>query len=519
MTTALAPPPKLADPECDTFKFQSATIGKNVDPAAQNVDCVAYMTTDAVDEDNEIVLPSGCDMSRFAKNRVLMLNHSMGQPGSYYPLPVGTVVDTKVREHGILAFIKFARSSAMGQEIKGLFDEDMLRSFSIGFKSLESSPLTRQEAESRDDWAAAYAKAKGKILVHRRWKLIELSVAPIPCNADALRVAYKSKGIAVPEWIATPSEDPMTKSAQAAEGGTENEVDAKEMDGEVETESMHAIGPGMHVKDAGGSKFCGIVKSIEGDMADVDWHDTKCKCTGKHKSINVGDLTPHEVEAKDLVDPEISPMGEKPQPEPEVMPSAKSAKPPTAGLAEPPEDGGAGDLGGVDKDMEDDVEDEAMEDESDLPVKTNDHVMIKAPHYKGWGVVKSIHRRGHVPHVEEDIRATPESPAAMVKCYKAFGDGHVPTEHHVGAKLGHLSKCEPLKAPTKKSVDREMTAKAAPAAKAKAAAGAFDLLPPLEPLTEGDRVKEALDKITKFADPKNLESVLKEYVDKKLGVV
>ncbi len=80
------------DPAC-TYKSLEARVAPSIDPSV-DVDVACFMTTDTVDADNEVVLPSGADLSRFEKNPVLMLCHAHGQPGSYYPLPIGKVIWT-----------------------------------------------------------------------------------------------------------------------------------------------------------------------------------------------------------------------------------------------------------------------------------------------------------------------------------------------------------------------------------------------------------------------------------------
>src|SRR5207244_1397158 len=102
----------------------------------------------------------------FKKNPVVMLCHSLGQMGSYYPLPIGNVKWTKVRAHGILAGLLFARSTPMGREVKGLFDERIQSAVSIGFRPIAGSAMTREEAGSRPDWQAAFERTKGRIHVH-----------------------------------------------------------------------------------------------------------------------------------------------------------------------------------------------------------------------------------------------------------------------------------------------------------------------------------------------------------------
>ena len=93
------------DPEC-SYKAVTAKVAPPADPDA-SIDLACFMSTDAVDADDEVLLPGGVDLSRFEKNPVVMLCHAYGQPGCYYPLPVGKVVWTRKRPHGVLAGVRF----------------------------------------------------------------------------------------------------------------------------------------------------------------------------------------------------------------------------------------------------------------------------------------------------------------------------------------------------------------------------------------------------------------------------
>jgi hypothetical protein len=137
------------DPEVNTRKAIEARVAPSIDPAA-GIDVACFMTTDQVDADDEIVLPSGADLSRFEKNPVLLLCHGYGQPGA---LPRAAdrprrLDQEAAQRHDGRREVR-PNATAMARDVKGLFEEGMLRSFSIGFRSLEASPLTRDEANSR----------------------------------------------------------------------------------------------------------------------------------------------------------------------------------------------------------------------------------------------------------------------------------------------------------------------------------------------------------------------------------
>jgi phage head maturation protease len=403
------------DIRADHYRQINAAVQTPIDPSAA-ADITCFMTTDTVDADDEIMLPGGADLSRFEKNPVLLLCHGYGQPGSHHPLPIGRVVGTKKRPNGILGQVKFAESTAMGREVKGLFQEGMFRSFSIGFRSLESSPLTREEAASRADWKAAFERTRGKILVHRKWLLLELSAVPLPANPDALVTTFKSRGQSVPKWVQL-EKQPMDDATDA--------TDEVEPGGEEVTETPEVE-----------------TKAVKPD-------DEGCDCGG----ADCPRCRVHE----------------------------KAAEP------------------------EDEDEDEDPEEAEAVGFKRGVHVQVRAPHYKGVGVVQGVYRAGHVPHVEEDIKGTKDDPAARVKAYKAMGDGHVPTDDHVGVKCAHMKAlAEPMKAPS---------TKAAPAPRGTKAVAAAEPLPPLEALSDEEVQRQAIEALGRI--PKQVDAAIARY----MGVV
>lgn len=409
--------------KADHHRIMEASVAPSADPES-GIDVACYMTTSAVDADGEVVLPGGADLTRFKKNPLLLLCHGYGQPGSHYALPIGRVVWTKLRSNGILAGVKFAESSAMGREVKGLFDEGMFRTFSIGFRSLESSPMTREEANSRPDWKDAFERTRGKVLVHRRYELLELSAVPLPSNPDALVASYKAKGQTPPSWLQL---ETPTVDETAADAATEQETEVK----------------------AGGEE--------ETTTTEVDATKAACSC-GK-------------------------------------------ADCPKCGMSTKADD---------DDDMEsmDDDTDENGESEGGAGFKRGDHVKIKAPHYKGFGEVQGVYRKGHVPHVAEDIMGSEKSPAARVKCYKAMGDGHVATRDHIACKCAHMTKmAERMREPTKKTMEP-------PTARSKATKFQKpEPLPPLVALTDEQQAQRVVDTLARMPE------LVQQAVDRRFGVV
>jgi 2'-5' RNA ligase len=636
------------DPECH-YKHVTASVGKNADPDARDI-IPCFMSTDTPDADDEVMLPDGVDLSRYTKNPVVMLCHAMGQPGCYYPLPVGRCEWTQKRPRGVQAGVRFTDKSAMGREVKALFDDDMLRSFSVGFRPLEVSGMTRKEAESRPDWFAAFERTKGRIAVHRRWHMIELSVAPVPSNPDALVTRYKSKGILVPDWLKVPPEgktmstdstdqgalgptprfdlarkalitlDEIDAAAEAAgyvaspeSGGlpaTEvTPADARVMIGlwlPPETARTVAV-PGGEAPESLHLTLCYLGRVLEvgtnaidrvkrmcqdvaaycpvllGKLAGVGRFGASDTSDGKdviYASADIPDLaefrqrlaynlegmgvayskahgfTPHVTLA--YVDPAESSPVERIEPTPvafdrlclvvdgektffpfttagygyggPAMAWRAAADAITKGLGgdgkpcdcgkpdceECGEAARAGEAGDSDSDSEPEPEDDSDDSGEPEPEESGgfrryDPVDVKAPHYKGFGRIESIHTKGHVPHVEDDVIATREKPLACVKCFRAKGDGFKPTDHHVHAEMKHLTKrVEPFKAPSK-------PAKPALAARPKGMV-AIDL-PPLVELSPTEEIALALAKLSRELDSKAIKAMAVEERERQEGYV
>lgn len=147
----------------------------------------AYISTAAVDRDGEVLVPQGMNSKDFEKNPVVFLGHT------YYTLPVGQVVSLKRDDKGIMAKVKFAtrpESHPYDQEwmpdtLLALFQQKVLRGFSVGFLPKESRPATDRDVE-------VYGAGCRRVI--SKWTLLELSVAPLPCNQEAVALAV-SKGM------------------------------------------------------------------------------------------------------------------------------------------------------------------------------------------------------------------------------------------------------------------------------------------------------------------------------------
>ena len=163
------------------------------------------------------------------------------------------------------------------------------------------------------------------------------------------------------------------------------------------------------------------------------------------------------------------------------------------------------------KAMDDEADDDFDEDdEEDLPIKTRDHVDVKAKGFRGCGMVEKIHRKGLVDHVDEDVVGTKDDPAARVRLYKAHGDGHAPTERKMGVKLSQLTKrAEPFKTPSKKS----FTAKNSPMGEN------HEPLPAVIAKSDQQVRAELIAKLNQMLSPEGFRKIAREEAERAAGFV
>jgi HK97 family phage prohead protease len=157
-------PPKPLSPQAKAYVATVTDVGL--------VDDLHEMTvsTAGVDRDGDRVLPEGMDCASFLANPVLLWAHD------YKSLPIGTVRSlTANKGIGVKARFKFLDGDDFAARVKNAWEQGAVRAASIGFK-----PKTWDTTETGYDITG--------------WELLEVSLCPVPANADAVR-ALKSLGI------------------------------------------------------------------------------------------------------------------------------------------------------------------------------------------------------------------------------------------------------------------------------------------------------------------------------------
>jgi hypothetical protein len=146
----------------------------------------ARITTDTLDADNEAVLPSGCDSSRFEKSGAIFAWHD-------YTLPVATPIGKLRRgDRFIDATCRFPVRPAdyVGEffpdYIRTLVKQKVIRGVSIGFVPREVRMPTYKDIER---WGQSLSRVVSK------WQLLEWSFAALQSNPDAMVVEGVRKGI------------------------------------------------------------------------------------------------------------------------------------------------------------------------------------------------------------------------------------------------------------------------------------------------------------------------------------
>lgn len=146
----------------------------------------AIITTNAVDRDQDVVIPSGMNSKEYESNPVLLYAHDPNKP-------IGKMVTMRRGEKSIDAdFVLAPRPETHEGEwlpdtVGALMKFGALKGVSIGYMPLEGG-MRKASKEDATKFGGAVKR------VYSKWKLLEVSVVSIPSNQDALINAV-SKGI------------------------------------------------------------------------------------------------------------------------------------------------------------------------------------------------------------------------------------------------------------------------------------------------------------------------------------
>lgn len=159
-----------------------------VDPDGFRIRSV--ISTVEPDRAGDVVVPGGLrNAEEYLANPVVLWAHNrVSVP------PIGLCEWIDVQPHRLVAETRFAKGVPFAEDVFRLYEQGILRGWSIGFVPRKTRPRT------------ADPRAGLRI---EEWDLFEYSAVPIPENPGALTVAVRKglvKDPAFREWIARPAD-------------------------------------------------------------------------------------------------------------------------------------------------------------------------------------------------------------------------------------------------------------------------------------------------------------------------
>jgi hypothetical protein len=151
-------------------------IGKDVTVQENDQDrfLTVVATTDDVDADGEVIVPSGADTDYFFRNRKVTVDHSLSTVDV-----VGALHSANLKGNGWVCRLRMFKleGNPLADDILTIAREVGI-GVSIGFVPTNYGPPTAEEV-------AKYGKGGAKVnTVIRNWKWVELSIAAFPCNVN-----------------------------------------------------------------------------------------------------------------------------------------------------------------------------------------------------------------------------------------------------------------------------------------------------------------------------------------------
>jgi HK97 family phage prohead protease len=152
------------------------------------------------DRDHDRVIPEGMDATSFMKAPTLFWAH--GASERYAAVPIGSVTSLDVTPgQGIKATWRWLENDAFADRIKNAWDQGVIRGTSIGFRPIKMTPNGMGGMD------------------HEQFELLELSIAPVPANAECVR-ALKAVGLTDEEiepLVLTVEPEPEAKAIETVQ--------------------------------------------------------------------------------------------------------------------------------------------------------------------------------------------------------------------------------------------------------------------------------------------------------------
>jgi HK97 family phage prohead protease len=130
----------------------------------------SVITTASPDRAGDVVVPTGLrNLAEYLRNPVVLWAHERKS------MPIGRCLSLDVTPERITAVTRFAQDSAFAEQVFRLYEQGVLRAWSIGFVPVRAA-LRRGDGGRRG-------------LRIETWDLLEYSAVPVPENPEALTLA------------------------------------------------------------------------------------------------------------------------------------------------------------------------------------------------------------------------------------------------------------------------------------------------------------------------------------------
>src|SRR5262245_37502219 len=153
------------------MKTQTITTPMAVDVHQRTA--TAIITAAVPDRSGDLILSAGlANRTQFLRNPVVLWAHQRMMP------PIGTCLDLQVANDRIIAVTKFAAGVPLADDVFRLYEQGILRGWSIGFVPRRAGLRPPDSAGRRG-------------LIVEAWDLLEYSAVPVPENPEALTLALR----------------------------------------------------------------------------------------------------------------------------------------------------------------------------------------------------------------------------------------------------------------------------------------------------------------------------------------
>jgi len=168
--------------------MQTKALTAQIAPTASGFSAV--ITSETIDRDGEVLIPAGMNSKEFERNPTLFWNHDYAEPVGKATMPL------KRKEREIVADFVFAkRPDGYGGEFfpevaAALVAQGIVSGVSVGYVPEEGGVRMATDVDRK--------KYGGQVSrIFSRWKLLEVSLAPLQANPEALITAVR-KGLCSP---------------------------------------------------------------------------------------------------------------------------------------------------------------------------------------------------------------------------------------------------------------------------------------------------------------------------------